>query len=393
MKPVSILVCLSPSVNCQNITPLAFYNIVNPISSVLNIRMASIEGQIKAFVLLINLKAAEDVISSINEKTCSLGRIKAFFSTKKIINYDKSLSQVLEESKKQLVKKSKDNNGNLFNKVNKANLNSKEYFYTSDNIANKQINKNYAFNSDKDSQQYLEQIMQQQLNLNSKNHNQYKSDRIHPETTAKRDSNLSIPNQCTVPDNIHNSSIYITHNDQLALKSTLIYKFFDQFGRIVKRKLKSPVWEIRYEDKISMEKAISWLKSSENSGYKLVSSIDALSHAQNDINKKPKVESDLEAKKLKYKNMILNLQKTMQSCELKIIDLGQLLKTSKLCKIIAQKYIPVQLIRAYDVKKMQVFFIAQFRNFEEAIAVYDLLMLGSSEIPNLYCEYVNFTIS
>ena len=139
MKPVSILVCLSPSVNCQSITPLAFYNIVNPISSVLNIRMVSIEGQIKAFVLLKTLKAAEDVISSINEKTCSLGRIKAFFSTKKIINYDKSLSQVLEESKKQLVINSKDNNGKLFNKVNKANLNSKEYFYTSDNIATNKL--------------------------------------------------------------------------------------------------------------------------------------------------------------------------------------------------------------------------------------------------------------
>lgn len=98
IKKVSLLVCLSPSVSSDQITELNFYHIINPIIPVINLKLISKEGQMKAFVQVENESAANTVLNKLHCKLLNVGKVKVFISNKRYINYDKLLQEILMSS-------------------------------------------------------------------------------------------------------------------------------------------------------------------------------------------------------------------------------------------------------------------------------------------------------
>lgn len=97
MKFVAILVCLTPTSDKKQITEYTFYQIINPISAVKNIKLISKNIPFKAFVQLENNLTTELVIDKLHDQVLDIGRVKIFKSHKTYIALEKTIKQILEE--------------------------------------------------------------------------------------------------------------------------------------------------------------------------------------------------------------------------------------------------------------------------------------------------------
>lgn len=98
MKFISVLICLTPKPNSSPITEYTFYQLVNPISPVKNIKLINKTVPYKAFVQLESNEAADLVIDKLHSKTLNVGRLRVFISNKTYIALEKTLKQIIEEA-------------------------------------------------------------------------------------------------------------------------------------------------------------------------------------------------------------------------------------------------------------------------------------------------------
>lgn len=99
MKFATILVCLTPSCKATPITEYTFYLAVNPTVSVKNIKIIGRSIPIKAFIQVENKQDAELAIEKLHNKSSSVGKLKIFKSDKSYIALEKTLKQILEETR------------------------------------------------------------------------------------------------------------------------------------------------------------------------------------------------------------------------------------------------------------------------------------------------------
>lgn len=98
MKFVTLLCCISPSVDANDINELTFYKIITAVGPVKNIRLISNYGQVKAFIQIESAEVAQKIIDSLNGETLSVGKVKIFESHKKYVAFEKPLKQVLADA-------------------------------------------------------------------------------------------------------------------------------------------------------------------------------------------------------------------------------------------------------------------------------------------------------
>ena len=107
MKPISLLCCINPASSIDDINEFTFYQLINSIGTIVNIKIFSKDTQVKAFVQMENQVSAEKVIETLNGKHMNIGRIKVFVSHKKFVVFDEPLSLVLGKATKKDTDKKK----------------------------------------------------------------------------------------------------------------------------------------------------------------------------------------------------------------------------------------------------------------------------------------------
>lgn len=97
MKYVSLLCCIDPSINTSNITEFTIYGLLNPIVTILNVKIIPGDGQVKAFVQVENQTDAKILIQQAHGKISNCGNIKLYLSSKKFIDFVKTINNIVTE--------------------------------------------------------------------------------------------------------------------------------------------------------------------------------------------------------------------------------------------------------------------------------------------------------
>lgn len=98
MKLFTLLCCINPTGSMDDIDEFTFYQMVNPIVPVINIKIFDKTSQVKAFVQIESEELAELAIKDLHGKQMNIGKIKVFVSHKKFVAFDKSLPEILAQA-------------------------------------------------------------------------------------------------------------------------------------------------------------------------------------------------------------------------------------------------------------------------------------------------------
>ena len=98
MKLFTILCCINPTGSLDEIDEFTFYQMIHPITPVINVKIFDRGSQVKAFVQVEDEEVAEKVINDLHGKQMNIGKIKVFVSHKKFIAFDKPLPQILAQA-------------------------------------------------------------------------------------------------------------------------------------------------------------------------------------------------------------------------------------------------------------------------------------------------------
>lgn len=391
MRGVTLLVCLNPTIKPELINELSFYRVISPITPVSNVKMVSKEGQLKAFIQVTDDHSAATVISAIHGKVVSFGKIKVFVSHKKFVNYEKPLAEILGlGAQNNIGDKSLEKDDRMLKAHNSTcssygiNNNNKSredgtHGPVVDNdmgrVTGKDLNRDLEYLDDSNYQDYINEF----------NQNQFKK-RIRNEKSLNQ-----IINNNTAINVVPKRRIDITNDNPLELKSVKIAEIFGRFGNIVKKSFDSSrnVWTIIYDTKEAAEKAKGMHTNLHIQGYKLVdpTTPDDAHYKAGSGYDKPQTNP----KTLFTTNLdpsFLNVRESVCSSTLKIIDNAQKTSIAAMCRLIAYKRLPVQLLEAFDLKKQISFFIVQFNNKEEAMEVYRFINAHTLSMPQIESTFV-----
>lgn len=98
MKLVTLLCCINPNGSMDDIDEFTFYQMINPIVPVLNIKIFDKTSQVKAFVQIESEEHAELAVNDLHGKQMNIGKIKVFISHKKFVAFEKSLPEILAQA-------------------------------------------------------------------------------------------------------------------------------------------------------------------------------------------------------------------------------------------------------------------------------------------------------
>ena len=395
MRHPTLLVCLTPTISPQSVNELTFYQVVNPIAPVMNLKMVSTEGQIKAFVQVSDEAAADSVITAINGKKTSIGKFKAFLSVKKFVNYEKSLVQILTEVQDNVTLEKGTENNNTDNKRQNTVSSSRELL---NEFGFRNCTSNYLKGKTEVKKEELDLGYNSKISINSnqrQNTDNKNQNAIKKSTSNKTptDSLEQTPKTCI--DDLTENQLSITAGDPLALKSKLINEIFGKFGAIVKKKLdsKNCIWTLIYESKDAVSKAKQYLADSNCMSYQLVEPIPANKHSDKSSysnQQKNELEGFQSTSSNSKRMMIVEAE---NSNLLKIVDSSQKLVIEDLCRILAVECMPLQLTEAFDVNDEYNFFIARFESYDEALEVYKFVKsqaLGTSPLKITFADIQSF---
>lgn len=377
MKKINLLVCLSPKIPSQAINELTFYNIISPYSLVFNVRVVSLEGQVKAFVQVKDEAAAVAVISAINGQKTSIGKVKVFISNKKFINYEKTLHQIIDEVE----------TSNLKNIAVESKILSSLKHNTTSSSHGRALN-------DK---------------LRNDNKINQESDEVYKKETKVQDNYFkdSFKNSC---NSSHNKNVYdlrantseqkmttqsymikVSSDDPLKLRSRVIVAYFSRFGSILKSKLNSTknVWTIWYETQDAMNRAIEKLNKCHIVEYKLLAGSERLIRPSIDCNNQKSVIDTQNGNDLYCNEQNLCVRNTLISDSLKIFDTCQRLTLKEVCKFISNQYLPIRVFEAFDLRDNSSFFLVSFRTCNEAFNAFNQLNANRDAISNIGLNFVD----
>jgi len=370
MKRSNLLVCLSPKVSSNLINELTFYNIVNPHSPVMNVRMVSTEGQIKAFVQVKDPEAAETVIIAINGQKTGLGKIKVFVSHKKFINYEKTLSQILNELGP--IKMPIDAVESFKISSIKQNTTSSSHERVLNDNSNVKILQSYK-KSIFDSRENQVQTMDDQ------NHKKpYKNTNSFEEESLK-DNHIEKKN---LKSNLGEYFITLTSYDPKKFKANFVKNFFDRFGYVTKTEIdnESQLLRISYASEEEMSKAIREIINNHVSDYKIVSYANKLNKNVDYLSKNDESNGYVSENSLYCATSCIKLRNTLISNSLRVFDTTHKLTLKEFCKFISNQHIPLKAFEAFDLRQNCNFFVASFRTCEDAFNSYNYLNENRSPI-------------
>lgn len=377
LKPVTLLVCLSPSISAKLINELSFYHIINPIAPVSNLKIITKEGQIKAFVQVENQDSADKVIDKLHGKLLNVGKVKIFITHKKYINYNATLQKVLApcsnisqecfmKTKMDCIDKIKNFNIDAFN-INQRPITDKKNGVNSlkkipINETHDVVNENSRFQIDDTNT----------VNFNSVS---YKAE----VENCLSNMGCSYKVNCGIGQNNANESrwvITVTHNDIQALDEKQISRVFKQFGRVLNLQFnyQAVSWSVQYESENDAKEAVYAIQKKKLFGYQLCFPPDELfkystsKRAHKCCRTSTKSFNHTNNKymaKMNQQNYIFNILR---------VDLYKnRMNIQDLCKIIARIQVPIKIVQAVDLKFNHYFFLVEFKYCFEAAEVFTFL--------------------
>ena len=373
----NLLICIKPLIETRMINELTFYQLINPITPVLNVKIISWESQVKAFVQVNDEDAAIIVSGSFHKKKLTIGQISVFLSHKKFISYEKSLSQIYKE----LVESNKsDNDLEIEPKNIKLHDNSLEVY---DDKAQVQFDINkiktnwgYSPNENDYEKNMFATFGHKQNNTKLKENNKYNS----------KVKNI----MKTIVNYSPRMMVSITHKDPVFLRSKLLMYYFSRFGVIVKKILcpDNPVWTIVYESEEAAQQAKDELTKTSFMGYEVFNANTITNNNHNNHCIMNQEELNSHRTEPYTKGKLINLTKNDESCNIRVNPM-QYLNNEILCRIVANKHIPLRICEAFDVQNNSFFFILTFSRPEEARNVCTFLNAHTSFAEKLDAYYVD----
>lgn len=388
-KPVTLLVCLSPSVQPESVTELSFYTIVNPIAPVRNIKMIAREGQMKAFVEVTSIAGAELIIEKLHCKLLNIGKIKVFVSNKNHINYDQPLHKLIgHESAVSL----------------DGCLRSRDYshgeipgFKSGLITSHKKFAQNHRRESDVSAEQkdHLKKIESKET------YDVSYTEGVEPldidarvmlrDTRRVADlKGIQIGNSRLNSADKSKGVIRVTHNEIESLAGKKISKIFRRFGKIKNLSFNhdGAFWIVEYFVDKEARKAEAAMHNNKLFGYRSVDSPVNTLHKLEDL-----ISQSFEQPSFQdVNNLESQLQNSFNFDEksavaLRVDTISSDLSLTQVCKFIAGIHMPVKIVQAYDLNKQRHFFFVDFANEHDAFEVFSAINSTGRRQFGLVAEY------
>lgn len=368
-QQINLLVCLSPSVSRQAITPISFYGIVTSVTRVLNIRIITFEGQIKAFVQVLDQSSADLVIQKLNGKLLNIGKIKVFISDKQFVNYTQSLEDILGGNQQI---SGIDLNMAPFQIQNSESKSIYRGFSYKPEFAlnNEKTNAAIMRNSGTESalQTSIERIgkLDPCTELKAHKPSLTRLDEAYP---SYKDHNYEVQ---TVSDGINKLKehfiIKITHHEPTALCSKTVSKIFRRFGRIISLKFdhEYALWYIEYKSHKDVLKVLKAIDTDKLFGYKLSNLLK--DDIKNNIatltleeSKSTKIED-----KIGKSECIGMISTQILPAIIKFSNLDHNLTFEDVCRLFSRIHVPIQITECLDATSQRYVYFAEFRHYHQA---------------------------
>lgn len=267
-KAVNLLVCLNPLPHENQMSELDFFTLVNPIAPVINLKLISKEGQLKAFVQVQNEQFAHMVIEQLHRQSVKWGRVKVFYSHLKCVYYSQSIGELMTSA------------------VNKSD---NEYRKTNLRIQNEKVKEDCGKSLNQDlAQPPLNKFKYRDTNTQNKAPRLLSfsgsEERAEPDAMmtnsalemSERDRALkfTIFTGRDAAELTHSdlpSVAKVQHNDPSALKQNKIIRMFRRFGRItdIAFDYERAFWAIEYRSDREVAKVINAIENEKLYGYQL----------------------------------------------------------------------------------------------------------------------------
>lgn len=330
----SLLVCLSPSVAPSQVNELIFYRLVDQITLVKNVRMIAYEGQLKAFVQVEDQEAANAVISALNGRLMNIGKVKVFVSNKSFVNYDQTLSQLLEKypsMEDPRVAFTKHTSLSTMVGLNAKSLLPMDSWTPDIDVALKVL----SSHSDKETcaikmHDFLDSSAASVRNL-------------------KRLTSINVSN-----------AVIITHEDTEAMSRNRVLRVFRRFGRVANMEmdLSTNSWVVEYRSVKDIEKAVKAINENKLFGYTLTNS----AVAPVNVEKASTLDKAIDFKKSEKRQQAFEEPKSTLRIEFN--SLPFLLNT--LVKLVSQKHLPNSLVSYSNPKNGRSYYNIQYDHMYQA---------------------------
>ena len=371
-KPVSLLVCLSPSVPNMSINELSFYSMVNPIGKVTNLKIFGRDDQLKAFVEVENQKIAKMVLEKLHGKLLNIGKVKVFTSDKDKIVYKRTLNEVLSSCNgllnlhtdnapykfKTTLESLKSGNNHMSQNFNPFELKSRPLAFN--NLAQKSppevLRAKHVSPTDLDKAKNL-------LHRNSLK---------VTDIPTYNDHNVVEEKSLVMNQDQGLSSIKVTHDDVDKLTEKNVRKVFRRFGRIFDLRFNSyeGFWEICYKSEKDVQKALKAIRKNKIFGFKLY-------EASENAGKEEEQEMVIPGSCKRHENNYPHIGKIKGenkasitlSKTIKLIVRDNKHTIAEICRLIASVHVPIWVAETVDMNEKQKCFLAEFSYCYEAAEV------------------------
>ena len=392
MKHVNLLLCVIPTTSIDNIDEINFYDIVQPLAQVYNVKMVSRNSPLKAFVQVKDDNAAEVVITATHGKITPLGKTKTFVSFQRFVNYEKPLKDILRNRQSQ-DKLNKDiSEGQVTDKIHqvigKSNLDIEQQKISNKSLKSNEELKFYQNNVDpviiknnKNAEQAFNQISKCSNNISISPKNKF-NDKV---------ATKAVLNQKNKQER---RLVSITHESLHELQSERIMSLFCRFGKILNKKFDATllVWILEYELNESVAEIVRLAANNKLLGYQVVSSDILISEQNSSMSQVNKKFSSSAIDSIVTGSKNLSFQNVHVSCTFKVVDKRQKMKIEDICCLVSSITMPLQVAQATDLNKNHVFYLITYKNIEESIRVYRFLNDIASKKPWLKAAHVNINV-
>ena len=391
MEQVNLLVCLSYKASPKSINELLFYNIVNQFTPVLNVRMISKKGQAKAFVQIANSTVGESVITELNGKRISLGKIKVFLSHKSDVIYEKPLELVLRDAR-----------------IENVQLDFEKIFYPAllttnpeikGNISNEETagTRNLDQKSRKglvDDDRHVRNVLKKKNNVQNKEKSvldTYHNGNGQILETRPYDQVLGTLSKIEKSKN-HYIKIVITNDNYDLLKDNVVTVVFRCIGKILnlKQNLSTKTVTINlkiYKSSISNQFSIDHIKLY---GYNIIDLKAVEKPLMTDSLTDNSIYGDELVRVSHCTDPKISIWPVRLSKSLKVVDLEQNLDLLCLCRQTNNGISPRQIIEGYDLINNQSFFLVMYKTQQQALGSFISLISSKMENIKLKVSFIDF---
>ena len=359
-KHITLLVSLKPSKPQKDINELIIFDLVNPITDVMNLKPISKQNCIKAFVQVKSKQMADIVVNKLHGQNLDIGRIQAFISHKKYIHYEMNLKEVLKacrQNTKTRLSNFKDGKKNQFISAFNGKINwdavddmkvETESFRKEDRFCR---NIDDVLNKSNPTIGYLSEDSISEIEHGM----------LQNSAFIENNDNL-IENLNKLEDKSSERVIQVIHQNLIELDQLRVFTTFKRFGNIVNLTFNynRVFWSVEYESSNQARKAIRAIEDDEVGGYRIFGK-----HRQ-PIKRKKSSNSYINDTKLQK---LIDCVKKQSLSSLQVAFNDVKISIGMVCELISRTHSPIELRRCFDDKSGLYYYEANFEFLYQAAEV------------------------